>query len=256
MKESDIVLSCRGLSVGYHKKEILSDMDSDFPVGTMTVLIGANGSGKSTLLRTLAGQQRALAGAIVLDGRPLVEYNKAQLARSRAIVSTVRDGGGGLTVEETVAVGRYAFTGWTGMLSAEDRKIVAESMDVLGIGQFRNRYLASLSDGERQKVMVARALAQQTSLIILDEPTAFLDVAARIEIMRVLRRLAERGRTIILSTHDIAPAVSQADMILAVDADKRTAVLNPKDKMIESGLLNDVFARAGLHFDVAALDFR
>ncbi len=256
MKESSVILSCRGLSVGYFKKTVLAEMDFDFPLGSMTVLIGANGSGKSTLLRTLAGQQRPLSGTIVLDGKPLAGYTKSQLAKARAIVSTVREGGGGLTVEETVAIGRYAFTGWSGTMSADDKRIVDESIEAVGVGGFKGRYLANLSDGERQKVMVARALAQQTPLIILDEPTAFLDVAARIEIMRLLRNLADRGNTIILSTHDIAPAVSQADMLLVVDADMHTAVLEQKEKIIEEGLLNNVFAKSGLHFDVFASDFR
>lgn len=253
MKE---ILGCEALTVGYRDRTVLSDISFTLPEGTFTVLIGANGSGKSTLLRTLAGQQPAIGGTVRICGCPTDSYNRRALARVRAIVDTARHGGGGLTVEETVAVGRYAFTGWTGMLSAEDKSIVAAALDGVGMAGFAGRYLAALSDGERQKVMIARALAQETPLLILDEPTAFLDVAARLEIMKMLRRLAAGGKTVILSTHDIAPAVAQADMILAVDPAAHTAVLDGKDSMIRGGLLDRTFAKAGLHFDAAVMDFR
>lgn len=253
MKE---ILSCRALAAGYRERTVLSDISFSLPAGTFTVLIGANGSGKSTLLRTLAGQQPAIGGVVEICGRPVGSYGRRALARVRAIVDTARHGGGGLTVEEAVAVGRYAFTGWTGMLSATDRAVVAESLAAVGMSDFARRSLAELSDGERQKAMIARALAQQTPLLILDEPTAFLDVAARLEIMRMLRRLADAGRAVILSTHDIAPAMAQADMVLAVDAAARTAVLGARDAMIAGGVLDRTFARSGLHFDPAVMDFR
>lgn len=256
MTADKCVLRCDGLAVGYKGKTVLSGLNFEFAAGTMTVLIGANGSGKSTLLRTLAGQQPPLEGRIELDGAPITSYSRHRLAKARAIVGTSREGGGGLTVEETVAIGRYAYTGWTGLLSEEDRKIVAEAMEAVGVTAFRNRFLANMSDGEKQKVMIARALAQNTRLLILDEPTAFLDVAARVDIMRLLRSLADSGRTILLSTHDIAPSVRYADSILAIDAAENTASLDTKDNMIESGKLNRVFAESGLHFDAAACDFR
>lgn len=256
MAETDIILSCRDLSVGYINRTVLSDMNFDFPAGTMTVLIGANGSGKSTLLRTLAGQQPPLHGEIKLAGRSLRDFSTPELAKARAIVGTSRSGGGGLSVEEAVSVGRYGFTGWTGMMKREDRRIVTEAMVSVGIDRFRSKHLANLSDGERQKVMIARALAQQTTLLILDEPTAFLDVAARIEIMSLLHKLASEGRAVILSTHDIAPSVAQADMILAIEPEKGSAILEKKEKMFESGALDRVFSKAGLRFDPVALDFR
>lgn len=250
------ILCCRGLAAGYRERTVLSGIGFSLPAGTFTVLVGANGSGKSTLLRTLAGQQPAIGGVVEICGRPAGSYGRRALARVRAIVDTARHGGGGLRVAEAVAVGRYAFTGWTGMLSASDRAVVAGSLAAVGMSDFAGRCLAELSDGERQKVMIARALAQQTPLLMLDEPTAFLDVAARLDIMRMLRRLADAGRAVILSTHDIAPAMAQADMVLAVDPAARTAVLGARDAMIESGVLDRSFASAGLHFDPAVMDFR
>ncbi len=250
------VLSCKALAVGYPTKTVLSDISFELPSASFTVLIGANGSGKSTLLRTLAAQQASLSGTIDICGRPLQKYSYRELAKIRALVDTSRSGGGGLTVEETIAVGRYAFTGWTGMLSGDDKKIIAEALEAVRMTSYAQRHIATLSDGERQKVMIARALAQETPLIILDEPTAFLDVAARLEIMKMLRGLADSGKAVLLSTHDIAPAVAQADMILAVDPTTSTATLDTKDNIIRSEILNRTFASSELHFDPTILDFR
>lgn len=254
--KDDIAIACYDLSVGYEKKIVLTDVNISIPRGTLTVLIGANGSGKSTLLRTLAGDRKPLKGEIKLFGCDLNSYNAKQLAEIRAVVSTQRNGGGGLTVQECVAVGRYVYAPWTGLMKKEDKLVIDTALDSVGMSGFRNSYLSNLSDGERQKVMIARALAQDAPLIILDEPTSFLDVAARIEIMRLLKSLAASGKTIVLSTHDIAAAVSCADMILTVDADTRSAILGKKSEVIESGILNRLFASSNLHFDTDALDFR
>lgn len=250
------VLKCSELAVGYREKTILTDISFSLPEGTFTVFVGANGSGKSTLLRTLAGQQPPLAGKVEICGKPIGDYGRRSLAKVRALVDTSRYGGGALTVGEAVAVGRYAFTGWTGLLSKDDKAIVADALGSVGMLSYIDRHLASLSDGERQKVMIARALAQQTPLIILDEPTAFLDVAARLDIMKMLRRLVDGGKTVLLSTHDIAPAVAQADMILAVDPSRHTAVLGDRDVMIADGSLDRTFAASGLRFDASVLDYR
>lgn len=250
------VLKCSGLAVGYREKTVLTDISFSLSEGTFTVFVGANGSGKSTLLRTLAGQQQQLAGTVEICGKPIGDYGRRSLAKVRALVDTSRYGGGALTVGEAVAVGRYAFTGWTGLLSKDDKAIVADALGCVGMLSYIDRHLASLSDGERQKVMIARALAQQTPLIILDEPTAFLDVAARLDIMKMLRQLVDGGKTVLLSTHDIAPAVAQADMILAVDPSRHTAVLGDRDAMIADGSLDRTFAASGLRFDVSVLDYR
>lgn len=252
----EAVISCRDVAVGYPGRIVLSHIDFDLAPGSMTVLVGANGTGKSTLLRTLAGQQPPLKGMVTMCGRDITAYNGRELAKHRAIVDTRHSGGGGLTVGEAVAVGRYAFTGWTGLLSEGDRRAVRDALESVGMSAYEPRYLATLSDGERQKVMIARALAQDSPLLILDEPTSFLDVAARLEIMRMLRRFADAGKTVLLSTHDIAPALAQADMLMAVDPAKSTATLGKKEQLITDGTLDAVFARAGLHFDPAILDFR
>ena len=181
------VLETHNLNVGYGRRTVLSDVNVRVPEGSFTALIGANGSGKSTLLRTLSGTQAALGGSIWLNGNELSHMRRSNLAKSLAMVLTDRSGGGGLSVGETVEIGRHPYTGLLGRLTEEDRRIVDRSLEAVGMYGMKKRLLGTLSDGERQKVMIARALAQNTPLIILDEPTAFLDVAGRIEITALLR---------------------------------------------------------------------
>lgn len=241
--------------MGYDNTTVLQGIDFALYPGNMAVLIGANGSGKSTLLRTLAGTQAPLAGSACIGDRDVRSYRRRSLAKLLAIVTTERGGGGGLTVEECVAIGRHSFTGAFGRPDEEDRAIIAESMQAVGIADKARRHLATLSDGERQKVNIARALAQQAPTIILDEPTAFLDVAGRLEITRLLRNLTDMGRTVILSTHDIAPAVAAADVLMIVDPKERTVYTGNKAEVIASGTIDRAFAVRGLRFDPTRGDF-
>ena len=241
------------LSVGYGKQPILCNVDFTLRPGQLAVLIGANGSGKSTLLRTLAAVQPALAGHIFIDGREMASYSRRRLARHLSVVFTDRSGGGALTVRECVEIGRHPYTGIFGRLDKADRKIVDDSMAAAGIADKADRYIGTLSDGERQKAMIARALAQQTQFIILDEPTSFLDGAGRLDIMRLLRRLADEGHAILLSTHDTAPAIAVADTLAVINGDELH--MGPKDKIIASGALDRAFPEAGIRFDPIRGDF-
>lgn len=250
------MLCCENLNVGYSKKIVLKDVCLLIPSGSMTVLIGANGSGKSTLLRTLAGIQAPLSGDIYIDGKQLSQYNLKQLSGLRAVVDTNRHGGGALTVYEAVSTGLNASVSRLGYLSSACKDSVYKAMETVGIDLFADRYMATLSDGERQKVMIARALAQDSPVIFLDEPTAFLDVAARIEVMDLLRRLCENGKTIILSTHDIAPAVSRADYLVVVDRSTKSIITGTREELIANGVLDIAFYGTGVRFDSSILDYR
>lgn len=249
-------ISAKNLAVGYDNTPVLQDIDFALRPGNMAVLIGANGSGKSTLLRTLAGVQAPLAGSACIGGSDVGSYRRRTLAQKLALVTTERGGGGGLTVEECVAIGRHSFTGAFGRPDRDDRAIISASMQAVGIADKANRHLATLSDGERQKVNIARALAQQAPVIVLDEPTAFLDVAGRLEITRLLRSLADMGRTVVLSTHDIAPAVAVADVLMVVDPQARTLYTGLKPDIIADSLIDRAFADRGLRFDPVRGDFR
>lgn len=242
------ILRTENLSVGYrHGHAVLEKLELGLMPGHIAVLAGANGTGKSTLLSTLSGALKPLGGNIEIDGRSLGEIPRSGLARLLSIVTTDPTMAGGLTVRETVAIGRQPYTGVFGSLDPEDRRIVAEAMEATGIAAKAESPLAELSDGERQKAMIARAVAQRTPLMLLDEPTNFLDVAARIDIMNLLRRLIDssEGRMgVLLSTHDLAAALAVADDIWALDAVRQTIVSGPKDT---PGLLDIPFAHRGIN---------
>lgn len=249
------VLSTHGLTVGYPGKEIIRDINLSLSAGVLSVLVGANGSGKSTLLRTLAGTQAPLAGTVEIDGCEIASLNRREHARSLAVVLTGRSGGGALTVRECVEIGRHPHTGAFGHLGMEDREAIESAIEAVGIADKTDRYLGTLSDGERQKVMIARALAQHAGIIILDEPTAFLDVAGRLDSLQLLRKLADNGHNIVLSTHDIAPAIACADTIMVVDKEKRTLLIGEAREMKESGALDRAFAGKDIHFDITKGDY-
>lgn len=178
-------------------------------------MLGPNGVGKSTLLKTVAGFLPPLAGGVTILGKPVGDYTQRQLSLVVSVVLTGRSDVRNLTVDELVALGRSPHTGFWGRLGDADRHVVARAMRIVGIGQLAGRMVQTLSDGEMQKVMIAKALAQQTPIILLDEPTAFLDFGSKVETMRLLAGLAHReGKTIILSTHDLQLAARFADSLL------------------------------------------
>ncbi len=210
------------LAIGYRRKVVAEALSGSICRGQLTCLIGSNGLGKSTLLRTLAGFQPPLAGQVEWhDGgtwRSLQLMTKAQLSRLVSVVLTERPEVQHMTVAEVVGMGRMPYTGFFGTLTAADRQVVDEALALVGITSFAPRMIDTLSDGERQKVMIAKALAQQTPVILLDEPTAFLDYPSKVEMMKLLRRLAaETGKAILLSTHDLQLALQLADRLLTID---------------------------------------
>lgn len=247
-----MALQAIDLAAGYGRRVVLENINVTAAPGVVTVLIGANGSGKSTLLRTLTGGQPPLKGRALLDGREVGSWPVASRARHLSLVITDRSGGGGLRVEELVAIGRNPYSGFMGRLSEADRRAVDEAIRAVGLEHKRTSFAASLSDGERQKAMIARAMAQETAVMVLDEPTSFLDVAARHEIMHLLSTIAARGTAVLLSTHDIAPAMAVATDVWAISGD--TLVAGDRDSIIASGALDKVYP--GMIFDQSRLDFR
>lgn len=207
------------LSVGYRHRAVTSELTFRLTGGTLTALVGPNGMGKSTLLRTLAGVQPPLSGAVTLvaDGveHRLTDLTRRQLSRWISVVLTDRVEVENVTVEDVVGFGRMPYTGYFGRLGDEDRRIVAEALRMTGLMPLSRRMVGTLSDGERQKMMIAKALAQQTPVVLLDEPTAFLDYPSKVEMMKLLRSLAhDLGKMIVLSTHDLNLAVRLADRLL------------------------------------------
>lgn len=211
-----------GLTIGYRRKTVAENMSATICSGTLTCLIGRNGLGKSTLLRTLAGFQPALKGSVTLsiDGNShdLASLDKAALARLISVVLTEKVDVNNMTAVEIVAMGRMPYTNFFGSLRPEDRDIVDRALRMVGMESFAMRDINSLSDGERQKIMIAKALAQQTPIIILDEPTAFLDYPSKVETMRLLAGLAHEMRKIVVaSTHDIDIAMRTDCRLLTIE---------------------------------------
>lgn len=216
------------LSVGYKVGHtVVSDINLTLQSGQLACLIGANGVGKSTLLKTLTGFLPKLEGSLLLDGKDISEFSQRALARQISIVLTQKPEVQNLTVEEIVGLGRSPYTGFFGKLHANDQQIVDESITAVGIEKLKNRMSQTLSDGERQKVMIAKALAQQTPVIFLDEPTAFLDFSSKVETFQLLQRMAhEMGKLVLLSTHDLELAVRFSDTLLQVNGDGLRTVSN------------------------------
>lgn len=210
-------ISTHSLSIGY-REPLFSGLELKLEEGRLTSLLGLNGAGKSTLLRTLCGLQAPLSGSITVNGRALGEYTRAQLATLIGLVLTDRNSAGGLTVYELVSLGRHPHTDFLGRLKESDHEVIRHALESVGIADKAGRYLSDLSDGERQKAFIAKAFAQECPIIILDEPTAFLDITSRIETMDMLHTLAaEEGKTILLSTHDLDTAIRYSDCLWIAD---------------------------------------
>lgn len=247
------VIQFQHLQTGYRinsgYKIIAHNISASLYSSELTCLIGANGSGKSTLLRTLSGFLPPIQGEILLNGLPLTRYSDKDMARLLGVVLTERCDIRNMTVTELVGLGRSPYTGFWGTLRKADREIVERSIDWVGIGELRQRMLHTLSDGERQKVMIAKALAQETGVIFLDEPTAFLDFPSKVEMMQLLHRLAhEMGKTIFLSTHDLELALQIADKLWLLNRTLGLQTGTPEDLSL-AGSLTDFFSRKEITFD-------
>lgn len=211
------MIELQHLTVGYGKKAILSDINQTIESGQLVCLLGANGVGKSTILRTIAGFQPPLCGTILLNEQDMSSFSTAQRSKAISVVLTERVEVPCMSVVDLIGMGRSPYTGFFGTLTKEDKNIIYEAIDMVGISHLATRTFDTLSDGERQKVLLAKALAQQTPVILLDEPTAFLDFHAKVSTLRLLLRLAhETNKTILLSTHDVEMAIQLSDALWIV----------------------------------------
>lgn len=206
------------LTVGYRGHRVVEDISLSLPCGRLVCLLGPNGAGKSTLLRTLCGFQPPIAGTVTISGSDITTMSAAEVARLVSVVLTDRPLTPSLTAAEMVGMGRAPYTGFWGRLSDEDRRLVSEAMQTVGIAPLATRRMGRLSDGERQKVMITKAMAQHTPVIVLDEPTAFLDYPSKVAVMKTLARLAhDEGKTILMSTHDLELAAQLGDELMEIE---------------------------------------
>jgi len=246
-----LILSCRGLCVGYNGRPVLEDIDLDFGAGRFISLLGPNGAGKTTLLRTLSRHLEPVRGDILVSGRPLAALRQDELARIMAVVLTDRVAPPLFSAFQFAALGRYPHTGFLGRLGDRDRRVVHRALAAVRADDLAGRDFASLSDGERQKVLVARALAQEPRILLLDEPTSHLDLKHRLEVMAILRDLCRsRGITVVASLHDVDIAARVSDTVVLVRDSGITAVGSPEDV-----LTGDAVARL-YDFDAACFSHR
>lgn len=241
-------LTLHRISLAYGSRTLLQEVSAEFADRTLTALIGRNGTGKSTLLRAVAGLGPLAGGRIDLCGEPLDTLTPQRRAATVSFVTTDKVRIANLTCEAVVALGRAPYTDWIGRLHEEDRRIVARSLELVGMGGFARKTMDRMSDGECQRVMIARALAQDTPIILLDEPTSFLDLPNRYELCTLLRQLAHDHRKCILfSTHELDIALSLCDSIALIDPPVLRYL--PTPDMACSGYIERLFSNSFVTFD-------
>ena len=258
MKQNTIHI--KDLSIGYpgkgEVKVVAGHINAGINSGELTCLLGANGIGKSTLLRTLSAFQPKLSGEIFIQGKEIEQYKDKELSMAISVVLTEKCEVRNMTVTELVGLGRTPYTGFWGTLDEDDKRIVERSISLVKIEKLADRMVHTLSDGERQKVMIAKALAQETPIIFLDEPTAFLDFPSKVEMMQLLHRLSRQtNKTIFLSTHDLELALQIADKIWLMDKMNGVIIGTPEDLSL-NGSLSTFFAHKGIIFDIETGLFR
>ena len=241
------------LSTGYRsrreEKFISQHLELTIAPGEVVMLMGPNGSGKSTLMHTMAGLLPPLSGEVIISGKPLSSLKMKELARLLSLVLTERIPAGNMSISDIVAVGRYPYTGFRGSLRPEDKAVIHEALRACHLDGMQERLYSTLSDGEKQRVMIARALAQETPLILLDEPTAHLDLPSRLEVTTMLRTLARSlGKSILISTHELDLALGWADTIWLMDRAGEIVSAAPED-LILGGHIERVFGAPGLSYD-------
>jgi iron complex transport system ATP-binding protein len=235
------VLKTKDLHIGYKDKAILPPINVSLEEGSLIALIGPNGAGKSTLFKTLTAHIKAIGGSVELMGKELSEYSAKEKAMLIGLVLTERPDDMFLKVYDVVASGRCPYTNFFGKIEKEDENIIQESLDIVGINQLKNRYFNTLSDGEKQKVMIAKTLAQNTPIIFMDEPTAFIDYPSKIELFSLMKMLTkERNKTIIFSSHDLELLLRYTDDIWLISKGKQL-ISAKKDDLIGNDVLKEYF---------------
>lgn len=242
------------LSIGYSEKGgaamfLQKDLNEKLVEGEFICLLGPNGCGKSTLIRTLSGIQSPVDGKIFIDDREIQELSAEERSKLVSVVLTDNSAVGNISVSEIVALGRYNYTNWMGTLSSHDKQKIIESLENVSLGDFKNRKFSTLSDGEKQRAFIAKGLASDAPLMMLDEPTAHLDIPNKVNIMTLLRQLTRNShRSVLLASHEMDLALKLADEIWLMLPDQ-TIFRGTPEELISSGNLNEVFGNELLQFN-------
>lgn len=252
MQQESKILSLESVSIGFEsggiKNILLPPLNCSAEIGELVSIIGRNGIGKSTLMRTMAGLQAAINGNVFYSGKEIGNYSGPELATHTGYISTEIIKVSNMTVYDLVSLGRYPYTNWYGNLSVEDKEKIAEALQKTSIERFSGRFVAELSDGERQKAMIARMLAQDTRVMLMDEPTAFLDIESRFSILHLLHQLShDEGKTIIFTTHDLHLALGHSDkMWLMLD---NGLVEGAPEDLLLAGKFDLLFSSSAVQFN-------
>ena len=242
------MLQLDALISGYHGTAVVDPVSLTLQAGDFVCVIGRNGAGKSTLMRTICGLQPAIAGAAILEGNSIAAMNAQERAQAISVITTDRVSSPGLLARDVIELGRQPYTNWRGELTSRDREIVLEAMHHAGADDLSPKPFDSLSDGERQRVMIARALAQTSKVMVLDEITAFLDLPGRVEMMALLRRHAKNAdKIVLLSSHDLELSLELAGQLWVIH-DGRLS-FGSADRLISNGAIERVFDNEDLRFD-------
>lgn len=242
------MIELKDLTVGYGQRTLLAKASARLDGGQLVALLGRNGTGKSTLLRAMMGLEKPQSGEILLQGKDIASLKPEKLARDISFVTTDKVRIANLRCEDVVSMGRAPYTNWIGQLQPEDKERVNEAMRLVGMSDYAEKTMDKMSDGECQRIMIARALAQDTPVILLDEPTAFLDLPNRYELCLLLKKLAqEKGKCIIFSTHDLDIALSLCDFIMLIDNPQLHSL--PTSEMVTSGHIERLFRNESITFD-------
>lgn len=242
-----IAIKTSSLQIGYslrkgQKKVVSSNLNLELENGRLCCLLGPNGSGKSTLMKTLCGFIKPLRGEIEICGKSLHSYSQAEIATMVGVVLTEKITGSGLNIFDLVSLGRYPYTGYFGKLDENDIDVINRAIAACGYRGDISNYVSELSDGERQKIMIAKTLAQECPIIILDEPTAFLDITSKIEIMELLASLAhDQEKTVLISTHDLDTALRTADELWIEDESNGTIVCGSPEDLGNTDIFERIF---------------
>lgn len=232
------LLEIHKLSIGYGGKALSSDISVSLKKGQLVGLIGQNGVGKSTLIRTFCGLQKPIAGEILLNGKSIDSYSRKELSKKISIVLTGKPELMNLSVIELIALGRYPYSGWLGTLNETDKLKIEEAISKMRINYIATKKLFELSDGQLQKVMIGRALAQDTEIIMLDEPTSHLDLRNKLEVLNLLKEISKSGKTVLISTHEVEYATNVCDLFWCMDFGSEFLVGDPK-KLVQQGKVQE-----------------
>ena len=244
------MIKLNDITLSFGSRMLIEHASAHFECGRMTALLGRNGTGKSTLLRAIASLGEVQGGAIEIGGKKLHDLSNADLARMIAFVNTERVSVEAMTAYDLVAVGRSPYTDWSGRLRSSDHEAIERSIRIAGVEHLADRYVDTLSDGECQRVMIAKALAQDTPAILLDEPTSYLDMPNRYELCTLLGRLAhDEGKCVLFSTHELDIALTLSDNIALVDTPQ--LLYMPTREMIASGSIERLFDSPYIRFDAS-----